>query len=137
MELRHCVGCSVLLLSIGFGASMLSDPSPGHALFPIMSGTILFTVVWVGLEHYHVPVPFALFAANALLAVCYFVFSMPNRALCVGAFVLLHMAMVGLFVRRVCTPKAKVIALPLAQETRQDATEVAVEVPTRTALVID
>ena len=122
---------------------MLSDPSPGHALFPVMSGTILFTVVWVGLEQYNVPVPFSMFAANAFLAVCYFVFSyayfrtMPNRALCVGAFVLLHMAMVGLFVRRVCTPKAKVIALPLAQETRQDTTEVAVEVPTRTALVID
>ena len=144
MELRHCVGSSVVLLSAGFGVSMLHDPSPGNALFPVLSGAILFTVVWIGLEQYHVPVSPTLFAGNAVLAVCYFVFSyvsfraMPSRALCVGAFVLLHMVFIYMFVSRICTPMARVHVLPLAEETQnEDITQIAIEVPTQTVLVID
>ena len=140
---RHCVGSSVVLLSAGFGMSMLHDPSPGNALFPVLSGGILFTVVWIGLEQYHVPVSPTLFAGNAMLAVCYFVFSyvyfraMPSRALCVGAFVLLHMVFIYMFVSRICTPKAQVHVFPMAQETQNDITQIAIEVPMQTVHVID
>ena len=143
MEIRHCVGSSVVLLATGFGVSMVSDPSPGNALFPVMAGTLLFAVLWIGLEQHTVPVPTTLFAANAGVAVGYFAFSygyfraMPERALCFGAFVLLHMVSIAAFVLRACTPKAQVHVLPIAQETERDVTRVAVEVPTHSVVVLD
>ena len=140
MELRHCAVSSVLLLTSVFIVSMVYDPHPVKALFLVLYGSTVLTVIWVGLEQCCAPVSPTLFAGNVVLALSYLVFSyiyvrtMLNRVVCIGGFMLCHMLMMGTCVSS-CTPKAKIYILPKGQETQHEITQVAIEIPTCTVFV--